>query len=328
MTSDDETEISSSRPDRPFDRNVLTHLSWSETGKEIFVRFGYSVMVPDKTRSLLKPLVDDLRAFESLPWDTFVREVSRVMPYRDYRPLQGTWCEPIEDRGTILSVMNSTHGGCEEWCCWLRLLRSCVVSIHGMFLKRDTSIAGDHHYRLRTRDEVNWDKVNRFFSVCDMFLLRSPRLIEYVTSVRIGHVQTRVEQEVGNDIMLFICNFANQAGQDETVLLEIISTLCERDKFYIECATNREQNGCEVWADDTLEPFVHRRDRRFGSAANFYRNQIDRSPSSHSDSVAGVSKIFRFLREEFRAGAGVLYDEKDDYGQIVSDGTDDRSQTK
>ena len=128
-----------------------------------------------------------------------------------------------------------------EECFSIRILRGTVCVIHDLFFRKDTTSDDGFFYRPRTPEEVDWGRVSSFLAEAKIFILRSPRLIKYVTTLQIKNAPTRVPVnfEVGNDIMLFLCNFIDEGIQDDTMVFRAFSILSERDNQYVENAGDR-----------------------------------------------------------------------------------------
>lgn len=288
----------------------------SEAGQEILIRVAYWLAKPGDTTSLKSAMLEDLKLIQSRPLRDFITYLLGEGAYRQYQPLTGTLCAGIESRDLIRQVMASTRCSTERRCFHLRTIRNYVTALHGYFLTK-TSCEGKEHFRLRDYTEVNWTAVTSFFRHADAFYLRTPGITNLILELEVDGITSMPTpgRRYGENVMLFLCNYATELRGNDDPVEEAFRSLVEKDAAYVSTWLKGSDENIDHWDGDEPTQLVHRRLVVYGSPANFYRAQIDTAGVVASDYIAERSNVFRFLRQEFRKGKYYLPDVLDDFGQ-------------
>ena len=198
---------------------------------------------------------------------------------------------------------------CEEaW--WMRRL---LVEVREVFLVQRTAEAVSDTWYLRA--VVDWSVVGKMIDE-EHNNFWDPRLMDNLRSlVMEGNIHMCQSCTLPHSFLWLLCLY-------QDVPLDIIRRYNERHQELI--GRGRVSGRNAGGGNTTVEPFIHfswlmesrQRHPIDGSPAAFYRREHDKHPRQASSKFAEESKVFGYLRSQFKLGNEWIDDEdKDDYGQ-------------
>jgi hypothetical protein len=299
---------------------ALATLITSDEGSEVVYRVslaGFSGL--PWCRNVVADAVRELDLLSSDCLKTFSVQARSLISHDQYGVVDGVMSPLLESLSFLryLTYCDPTPSPALV-CCRLKQIREVVGELDRLFFCID-GIGVNSERHLKPGRDVEWDKVGLLLARDDLefgFTFRNPKIMEVLSSMEAVSQHNvsvgRVFDHLGPNLLAMMCRCIDMDSDQH--MLPVVKAFHQRDVQYVKLVQNTRCH-CLGEAPENILLLCHERLDGVGSLAFGVMHRLDRSNLGNSDALTAKSLVFRFLRDEFRAGPQYRSEVDDDYGQ-------------